>query len=576
VNISRSRLITAAFVAAVVVWWWWLPPRRLLLDTAWNDGSIPGVLHVHSRTSDGRGTWEDIAAAAARAGLRFVVITDHGDGTRLPETPAYLSGVLCIDGVEISTRGGHYVALDLPQTPYRLGGDARDVVDDVHRFGGFGIAAHPDSPKSELRWSDWTLPIDGVELINPDTSWRVHAFGAGMRPRLGLLEALLAYPFRPRESIASLLTDDGGVRRRWLQLSLERPVAAVAGADAHAQIALSNSDSGDNGYALPIPSYEASLSVLSVHVRAEQPLSGNPVSDAHAVLTALRSGRSYLAVDGWATPAAFEFTASSGGRSVGEGETLSGGGPVRLQVRSNRPAGYRTTVWRDGEPLDGGHDERAFELSVGGEAATYSVEIARTGRREEPAWLTSNVITVGERRTNGPTDEEARLPDPAGGVPIFDGRTLEGWLKESDRSSLAAIDVFPGVTGGRLRFKYGLAGGAMVGQYSATAVSTPSGIEGLAGVRFTGRAEKPMRIAVQVRADIDPATSERWERSVVLDPAADPRMVRFDDMTPVGDTHTPHPPAQYVRAIMFVVDTTHTRPGASGTIFLEDVRLIRD
>src|SRR2546426_12661666 len=54
-------------------------------------------------------------------------------------------------------------------------GEARDVVDDVRRLGGFGIAAHPDSPKAELRWRDWTLPFDGVELLNPDTSWRTWA-----------------------------------------------------------------------------------------------------------------------------------------------------------------------------------------------------------------------------------------------------------------------------------------------------------------------------------------------------------------------------------------------------------------
>jgi len=54
--------------------------------------------------------------------------------------------------------------------------------DSAGRLGGFGIAAHPDSPKQELRWSDWEAPIDGVEWINPDTSWRVHA-ATGWRSR---------------------------------------------------------------------------------------------------------------------------------------------------------------------------------------------------------------------------------------------------------------------------------------------------------------------------------------------------------------------------------------------------------
>ena len=46
----------------------------------------------------------------------------------MPAAPAYHEGVLCLDGVEISTRGGHYIAVDLPVAPYPLGGDARDVI----------------------------------------------------------------------------------------------------------------------------------------------------------------------------------------------------------------------------------------------------------------------------------------------------------------------------------------------------------------------------------------------------------------------------------------------------------------
>ena len=63
----------------------------------------------------------------------------------------------------------------MPASPYPLGGEARDVVEDVRRLGGFGIVAHPDSPKPELRWREWTAPFDGIELLNPDTSWRVWA-----------------------------------------------------------------------------------------------------------------------------------------------------------------------------------------------------------------------------------------------------------------------------------------------------------------------------------------------------------------------------------------------------------------
>ena len=159
------------------------PPAAPDARTAPTDGTVPGVLHVHTNRSDGLSAPDEIAAAAARAGLKFIVFTDHGDATRTPDPPAYRSGVLCLDGVEISTTGGHYIALDMPAAPYPLGGEARDVVEDVRRLGGFGIVAHPDSPKPELRWRDWAAPFDGIEMVNPDTSWRVWAQQPGWRAR---------------------------------------------------------------------------------------------------------------------------------------------------------------------------------------------------------------------------------------------------------------------------------------------------------------------------------------------------------------------------------------------------------
>src|SRR5207237_4837370 len=176
-----------------------IPPRRLQLSPI-GDGTVAGILHIHTNRSDGLSGPDEIAAAAAQAGLTFLVFTDHGDATRAPDPPMYRSGVLCLDGVEISTSGGHYIAIDMPRAPYPLAGEARDVVEDVKRLGGFGIAAHPDSPKLELRWREWTAPVDALELLNPDTALRPWAEQASApatqwsgRRRVGL--ARLDYGF---------------------------------------------------------------------------------------------------------------------------------------------------------------------------------------------------------------------------------------------------------------------------------------------------------------------------------------------------------------------------------------------
>ncbi|MQA31633.1 MAG: hypothetical protein GEU82_17660, partial [Luteitalea sp.] len=291
---KRVLLTTAALMAAVAVSSLVsLPSKPLILVTTWRDGAVAGAIHVHTNRSDGSRSPEDVAAAAARAGLQFVIFTDHGDATRAPDPPVYRAGVLCLDGVEISTTGGHYVAIGLPQAPYRLGGEPRDVVEDVRRLGGFGIAAHPDSPKPELQWGGWSAPFDGIELINPDSSWRAHASSPGWRPKLGLARALTTFPFRGAETIARLLKDSPETVRRWAALTSERPVVGLAGVDAHARLELRSGDPADNRFALPIPGYEASFRVLSVRVSVGEPLSGEPAADAKRLLDSLRSGRVY-------------------------------------------------------------------------------------------------------------------------------------------------------------------------------------------------------------------------------------------------------------------------------------------
>ena len=108
---KRYVLVMAAFVAAIcVLVGLTLPLRRVVLAPS-ADGTVPGILHVHTTRSDGRGTPDEVAAAAARAGVAFLVFTDHGDATRTPDAPVYRSGVLCLDGVEVSTTGGHYLEI---------------------------------------------------------------------------------------------------------------------------------------------------------------------------------------------------------------------------------------------------------------------------------------------------------------------------------------------------------------------------------------------------------------------------------------------------------------------------------
>lgn len=566
---KRFFLLAAAVAASVAVFVvFTLPPPRLTL-AAFSDGTIPGSLHIHTSRSDGRGTPEEIAAAAARAGLKFVVFTDHGDGTRRPDPPAYRAGVLCLDGVEISTTGGHYLAFDMPVAPYPLGGEARDVVEDVRRLGGFGVAAHPDSPKPELRWREWAAPFDGLEWVNPDTSWRVHAQLPGWRLRF--VQALLGYPFRPRETMADLLTLSEETLARWEELVIHRRVVILAGVDAHAKLALRNTDPGDNRYSLPFPGYQTSFETLSVHVRPERPLTGDAAADAAVVMRAIRAGHLYTAVDGVATPPSFEFTATNRRGTVREGDELAAGGPVTLRIRSNAARGFTTIVWR-GTAVLASDPRNDFAIEAPEGPAVYRAEIRATGTSHQVPWVLSNAIYA---RDPAAAQKLPVRPPATESTPIFDGRSASGWHVESDRTSLAAMDVAPAVDGSQLRLRYGLSGGEAGGQVGALAWDTPSGVASHDRLAFTARAERPMRISVQLRAVEADGTTERWQRSVYLDTVDQERTIYFGDLTPVGGTRTWRPAVGSVRSILFVVDTTNTKPGTSGRVWIKSAALER-
>ena len=552
-----------------------LPPSAATVDdSGWRPSLsgqvVAGAVHVHTVRSDGAGTPDEVAAAAARAGLQFVILGDHGNGTRALEPPTYRQGVLCIDGVEISTAGGHYLALDMSPAPYPLAGEPRDVVEDVRRLGGFGIVAHPTSAKRALQWLEWSAPFDGIEWLNADAEWRDES-------RWTLARAPFHYLLRPEATLASLLDRPDLALARWDALGSRRRVVGLAAADAHGRIDLGG-DAYAEGNASPlrVPSYDASFRTFAVRVELDQPVSGSAVEDGRALIGALRRGRTYSAIDALARPVRFEFSATSGGAVARMGETLAPSGPVVLWARAAVPAGSAIELIRDGQfvrTVSAGELEYQTDASSG----VFRVEVKVPGAPGTPAmpWIVSNPIYVG------PRSGEAEAPPPR--LPGRDTRALyidgdtTGWVVEMDAESRAAVNATPTVGGRELAFRYALRGGAIAGQYAALVFGLEGegrspGLVGHDRLTFRARANRAMRLEVQVRQPGGP-DGERWQRSIYLDEQPRDVTIFFDDLVPVGRTARRRPELSKVHALLFVVDTNHTLPATAGIVWLDDVKL---
>ena len=340
-----ARLGALVAVAAVSALLFFLaPPAPLLVEVPpeWKDiagRTARGAYHVHSTRSDGHGDRAQIAAAAAKAGLRFVIVTDHGDGTRPPDPPAYVDGVLLLDAVEISTDEGHVVALDMRRAPYPLGGAADAVVEDIHRLGGLAVAAHPDSPKTALRWTSPDALIDGLEWINADSEWRDES-------RPALVRTGVEYFFRPAPALA-LLLDRPSTLDRWDALLRQRRVLAFGASDAHGGPGSRLEDQSRTFLGtVGIPSYEASFRELGLQVVLAAPLTGDEAADARALYGAVRRGDFYTVINALASPGLLDSAAARvAGPSNAKVDVIKAGVCSRVEVALDRAPGDPRVPW---------------------------------------------------------------------------------------------------------------------------------------------------------------------------------------------------------------------------------------
>jgi hypothetical protein len=567
---KRFALVAAVLATVLgVVTILLLPPTTTPAAVA--DFQIPwrvarGAYHVHSERSDGTGTVDEIAAAASRAGLDFIILTDHGDGTRVPEPPSYRAGVLCLDGVEISTAHGHYVAVGLPRMPYPLAGHPRAVIDDVRRFGGLGFVAHPGSPKGDLQWGDWDAAFDGLEWLNADSEWRDEFWGS-------LGGVLLTYAIRPVETLVGLLDRPDPVLRRWDRVALTRRVPGLAGADAHARLGFRQwSDPYEDRVLARVPGYEVSFRAFVNHVILDGPLTRDAAIDADLVLSGIREGRVFTTIDGLAGLTAFEASASSGRASARPGEYLDVEGPVVFGAKIAAPAGTTLAVVRDGERLYE-TQEPALRLDVGTVAGAYRIEAylpAALARTSVP-WVLTNPIYVGLRERHARI-QQSEVPQP---VTSRSAVAAAAWTAEASEGSaitLRSMTLNDGTPA--FEWDFTLAGGPRYGQYAALRFPVDGGLAAHDRLQLRARSDGPRRVWAQLRAP-GSAEGERWGTSFYLDDTLTSIDLRFADFEPLGPVSSARPPLDRVDSLLLVIDMVNSLPGTTGRIAITDLWLVR-
>ena len=442
----RSRIATAALLACGVclaLWFAWMvtagvigyrPPR--LEATVASAAGYPwrGAVHVHTALSaDATGTAEEIAAAAARIGLDFVVLCEHTGALGTPGRArrGWIGSVLMLIGEEISTLDGHLLALGVSAHPYALGPQARQAIDDVRALGGASWVAHPggDTP-----WTAGLGGIAGVEVVSL----------SGALDRLSPLErfgAALTYPASPPAAALRALSGRSPALDLWSErtslsgATLPRPLVAIGAVDAHGAVG-----------GLGVPSYDVALDTLTTVVWMDEPPRPGNADRAGAVrlLRRLLAGRVAVELSAAGRAPGLSFIAAgSGNRTAYPGETkLWGAGDWTLEARLGAPGDYRVELLRDGL-LIGSSDGAALEVDAPG-PGTYRVEVYRTtgppggGLPGALPWIITNPIYLWPAAVVSAADLR---PAPALTAPLAVRPLLSepGWAAESDARSASAM-----------------------------------------------------------------------------------------------------------------------------------------
>jgi|GEM_PF-820178 len=534
------------------------PPPVLRADApAWQpvQRHLRVAYHVHSTQSDGSGTVESIARAAAASALDVVILTDHGDGTRV-SGPRYLHGVLCIEGVEVNTADGHVVALGMAPSPYPLAGPARAVVEDIHRLGGMAIAAHPDSPRASLSWRDWTVPVDGIEWLNADSEWRDEL-------AVDLGRILLTYWLGPSQTLATLLDRPVGTLARWDAMTQRAGIVGLAGSDAHARLSLRNHAPGQGAWwQWEVPSYAASFQTFSTRVVPDGPMTGEAETDARLVLSAVSRGRSYTVVDGLAEGGTTEFRLVSGAGIADIGGSLPIDGTVTAEVQVHGPRGTRLTLYRDGQPWHE-TDRLQFRIDIPARPGVWRLEGHAPTSSGAPLmpWLMTNPVYLD---TDAMHRRAAAVSPPSPVTPM--GLAVASGDTEHSPKSQSTLRPWT-VNDEREVSRWDFALSPDIAAPFAALAVPALDLAGTDRLLLRAQADQPMRLSVQLRHPSASPDGERWGSSVYVDGTNREYEIPMASFRPIGTTAAV-PPLDRIDRVLLVVDTVNHRPAHQGHLLI--------
>ena len=341
---------------------------------------VVGNLHMHTPYSDGAWYHDQLAQAAAQAGLDFIAVTDHNLWVQGPQ--GYHHGVLVLVGQEVhhnrrQPQVNHLLVYGTEAELSPCAPDPQQLLDAVRAHGGLAFIAHPyDYPlqfmhEPGIPWVDWDVTgYAGLEIWN-----YMSEFKARISNRL----LAVYYTLYPHRAIRGPFQE---TLQLWDRLLADdRRVVGFGNSDAHAfNMAL-------GPIKRVIFPYEYLFRCVNTHLLIEEALTGDAEYDRYLILSALARGRGWVGYDLIGATKGFAFQARSASERATLGEELRRAGAVNFEVEVPLPAIIQVVRAGAGVVARGSGTRLKF-TSV--EAGAYRVE----AYRQRKGWIFSNPIYV--------------------------------------------------------------------------------------------------------------------------------------------------------------------------------------
>lgn len=310
-----------------------------------------GNMHIHTLYSDGEKWHKAIAHDAARAGLDFIIITDHN--VWVHDVEGYYEfdegRVLLLTGEEVhdvrrQPQANHFLVYGAQQEMSPYASEPQGLIDATRAAGGCGFLAHPYERElsllpegGDLGWHNWEVEgYHGLEIWNYMSSFKNEIarkieqlpWKNGLYARLQMARMAL----HPERYITG---PEPQVLEKWDKLlSAGKRMTAIGNSDAHGW------PMSMGPIKRTIFPYEFLFRAVNTHLLLRQELTGDLEVDRGLILDAIGRGNSWVGYDMPHPTRGFRFTGQGATKGImgdriklDAGATLQTLAPVPTQIR---------------------------------------------------------------------------------------------------------------------------------------------------------------------------------------------------------------------------------------------------